>query len=40
MQHVIDARAGVLAGLEIADVAFDEIEPGPLLCTYQGLDFV
>jgi len=40
VQHVVDAGAGVVAVVEVADIAFDKGEIGPLLGANEGFDLV
>lgn len=40
MQHIVHAPAGLLAVIERADIAFDELEVGPLRGADQCLHFV
>ena len=40
MEHVIDATAGPMAVGQLADIAFDELEAGPLRWRDQALHLV
>src|SRR5450830_1279777 len=40
VQDIVDARAGFLAIVQVANVALDELETGPLLGGDQGLHFI